>query len=80
MGTTIFDATILLEEPPAVEVIDGLVYITDRVGGLVIRRCFRPRTFYETIQSFVEVSRQFDIARRGGAEIIPLHAARPAAG
>lgn len=44
------DATILLEEVPSVECVDGLFYITDRIGGLVIRRCLRPHTFLALVR------------------------------
>lgn len=39
------DATILLEAPPDFEIVDGLVYITDRIGSLTIRRVMRPHAF-----------------------------------
>lgn len=40
-----FDATILIERPPEIEFRDGLFHVTDRIGELVIRRCFTPHTF-----------------------------------
>jgi hypothetical protein len=44
-----FDATILLETPPKFEIRDGMVYTTDRIGGLTIRRVMRPATFRRTV-------------------------------
>lgn len=46
------------------EVVDDLVYITDRIGGLVIRRCLRPSTFLASIQKSVDLARQLDAGRR----------------
>jgi hypothetical protein len=75
------DATILIEDVPEVEVIDGLVYITDRIGGLVIRRCFRPGTFVRAIAEYASVARKLDVLRRAGTGsgvVVPLrHAASP---
>lgn len=45
-----FDATILLEDPPKFEIRDGLVYITDVVGGLTIRRVMRPAAFEKSMR------------------------------
>lgn len=45
------DATILLETPPDVTYEGGLFYITDTIGSLVIRRCFRPRTFIQLVKN-----------------------------
>jgi len=50
MSLPAFDATILLEEPPEVEFNGGLFYVTDRIGGLVIRRCMRPNTFLKLVK------------------------------
>lgn len=58
------DATILLEEPPAVEIIDGLVYVTDRVGGLIIRRCLRPSTFLKALRKAQKVAHDFALGER----------------
>lgn len=44
------DATILLETPPEFEIREGLVYITDVIGGLVIRRVMRPHTFERSMR------------------------------
>jgi hypothetical protein len=54
-----FDATILLEQAPEIEEIDGLFFITDRIGGLVIRRCFRPSTFHMLVQAGQRAAREF---------------------
>lgn len=67
------DATILLERPPEFEIIDGLIYVTDRVGSLTIRRCMRPSAFMRSIAMSIELARQFDRQRRG--KVVPLHAA-----
>jgi hypothetical protein len=64
------DATILLEQAPEIEIIDGLVYITDRIGGLVIRRCFRPSTFLKTVQKFQRVAHDF--ATGGPGKVCPF--------
>lgn len=53
------DATILLEEPPEIEFIDGLFYVTDRVGNLVIRRCLRPSTFLKGVRRGMEAAKCF---------------------
>lgn len=70
MLTTNMDATILLEQPSDIEEIDGLFYVTDRVGTLIIRRCFRPSTFFKGQRRADEVARAFVAKHRG---IVDLH-------
>jgi hypothetical protein len=43
------DATILVERPPDFEIVDGLVYVTDRIGSCTIRRCFRVSAFRQLL-------------------------------
>jgi hypothetical protein len=43
------DATILVERPPDFEIVDGLVYVTDRIGSCTIRRCFRVSSFRRSL-------------------------------
>lgn len=54
MSCNNMDATILLERPPDFEIIDGLVYITDRIGSLTIRRCLRPSAFQRCMRDASE--------------------------
>jgi hypothetical protein len=55
------DATILLEEPPDVEVRGGLVYVTDRIGSLTIRRCFRVSTFAKLVSAGSEIMARWQV-------------------
>jgi hypothetical protein len=55
------DATILVERPPDFEIIDGLVYITDRIGSLTIRRCLRPSTFRRSMLAATEAMARWQV-------------------
>lgn len=65
------DATILLERPPSIEIRDGIVYITDRVGSLTIRRCLRPRTFGELVAIGSETLAKWRLDQLD--KVVPLH-------
>jgi hypothetical protein len=54
-----FDATILLEQPPDIEEIDGLFYFTDKVGGLTIRRVMRPSAFLRSLANCKRLAAEF---------------------
>lgn len=66
------DATILLENPPEVEVIDGLFYVTDRIGGLVIRRCFRPAAFIKAVRQCQKLAAEWQL---GSTSVVQIRAA-----
>ena len=68
-----FDATIFCERVPEIEYRDGLFHVTDRVGGVVMRRVYLPSAFLAALGSAVDLARQFDRERREGA--VRLHAA-----
>jgi hypothetical protein len=55
------DATILLEQPPDIEIRAGLVYVTDRVGSVTIRRCFRVSTFVRLVRSGSEAVAKWQV-------------------
>lgn len=65
------DATILLERPPEIEIKDGIVYITDQVGSLTIRRCLRPRTFAMLVALGSETLAKWRLEQMD--KIVPLH-------
>ncbi len=67
------DATILLERPPDIEVVDGLVYVTDRIGSLTIRRCFRPSTFRRMYLAANEVIAKWQVDQLDKVVPIPRH-------
>jgi hypothetical protein len=66
-----FDATILLEQAPEIEEIDGLFFITDRIGNLVIRRCFRPSTFHMLVRLGQEQLAKWQFAQLDD-KVVPL--------
>lgn len=59
----------IIEEAPEVQLRGGLFYVVDRTEGVVIVRVFRPSTFFKTIATFAEESRNYRVA---GAEVIPF--------
>ncbi len=61
---------VLMEEPPEIEFVGGLFYVTDEAGV----RAYRPATFFKGIARAVEQSRKY---RANGAEVVQLrdHAA-----
>lgn len=63
------DATILLETPPKFEIKDGLVYITDQIGGLVIRRVMRPNTFLKSLKTSERLIRTWMAGQTGATPI-----------
>jgi hypothetical protein len=64
------DATILVERPPDFEIVDGLVYVTDRIGSCTIRRCFRPHTFLRSLKISERMVKEW--LANDACEIIPL--------
>jgi hypothetical protein len=67
------DATILVERPPDIEIIGGLVYVTDRIGSLTIRRCFRPHTFMLLVRAGKRVADEFFASESGKVFRLPRH-------
>jgi hypothetical protein len=65
------DATILVERPPEIEIRDGIVYVTDRIGSLTIRRCFRTHTFAVVLAVSSEVLAKWRIDQLD--KVVPLH-------
>ena len=57
-----FDATIFIEQPPEIEFREGLFFVTDRIGELVIRRCFTPHTFMKMVRRGQKAAAEFHSA------------------
>lgn len=74
------DGVYVCEDVSSIEFKDGLFYLTDDFGSFQIRRAMRPSTFLKCVAGAAEIAREYDVWRRKGAEIFPLHAAKPAAG
>jgi hypothetical protein len=67
------EATILLERSPDFEIIDGLIYITDHIGSLTIRRCMRPSAFRRSYLQASELLAKWQVEQLGKVAALPCH-------
>lgn len=62
-------AILFCEDISSIEYRGGLFYITDDCGGVQVRRCMRPSTFFKCVANAAKVIEEFERTNSSVAEL-----------